>query len=339
MPKIYRRNCNTCGNYYEKANKKFCSFKCRILEFTDDVRKKMSASHKGKAPYIMTENIKNNISKNHADVSGKNNPNWKGGVSFLPYAPEFNSTFKNKIREKYNNICVLCGIKKHDNEKEFMPHHIDYNKQNTNEDNFVLLCKSCNTIVNFNRDFWKDYFENIEEYKDVIPPEVIKMKYMKRAFRPYVLILYEMIFESRPTNILEIGIGTQQQSTRTILAAMQKNNYGTLTSIDLGKNEYKINELYKKHWNLIVGNSHDNATLNKVNNKVYDLLLIDGDHSKEGCKMDYEMYSPLVKDGGFILLHDIINKNETMKEFWDELDVRGKISLNYGFAGLGIIQK
>jgi cephalosporin hydroxylase len=37
-----------------------------------------------------------------------------------------------------------------------------------------------------------------------------------------------------------------------------------------------------------------------------DLLFIDGDHSYEGVKADFVNYSPLVRPGGLIVLHDII---------------------------------
>ena len=40
-------------------------------------------------------------------------------------------------------------------------------------------------------------------------------------------------------------------------------------------------------------------------NKV-DFLFIDANHSYEGVKKDFEMYSPLVRKGGIIAFHDII---------------------------------
>ncbi len=36
-----------------------------------------------------------------------------------------------------------------------------------------------------------------------------------------------------------------------------------------------------------------------------DLLFIDGDHSIEGCKSDFELYAPRVAVGGYIIFHDI----------------------------------
>jgi hypothetical protein len=53
------------------------------------------------------------------------------------------------------------------------------------------------------------------------------------------------------------------------------------------------------------------------------LLFIDGDHSYEGVKKDFKMYSPLVKLDVLICLHDIIpgeyNKVGGVPEFWKEI--------------------
>lgn len=63
------------------------------------------------------------------------------------------------------------------------------------------------------------------------------------------------------------------------------------------------------NFNYISGNSHSEKTFNKVvnilNNDKLDLLFIDGDHSYEGVKKDFELYSSLVRSGGFIVFHDI----------------------------------
>ena len=37
-----------------------------------------------------------------------------------------------------------------------------------------------------------------------------------------------------------------------------------------------------------------------------DLLFIDGDHSYDGVKADFNNYSPLVREGGFTVFHDIV---------------------------------
>ena len=60
--------------------------------------------------------------------------------------------------------------------------------------------------------------------------------------------------------------------------------------------------------NFLIADSHDQSTLEAVSvylgGEKVDFLFIDGDHSYEGVKQDYEMYSPLVRKGGIIAFHD-----------------------------------
>lgn len=61
---------------------------------------------------------------------------------------------------------------------------------------------------------------------------------------------------------------------------------------------------------LIRADSHDIRTLDVVKRILgghkLDFLFIDGDHTYEGVKKDFEMYSPLVRKGGLIAFHDIV---------------------------------
>ena len=74
-------------------------------------------------------------------------------------------------------------------------------------------------------------------------------------------------------------------------------------------------------------NSHLPETLQAVTEALGDqeltFLFIDGDHSYEGIKQDFEMYAPLVKDGGLIAFHDILespaNPEFGVPQFWNEI--------------------
>jgi len=60
---------------------------------------------------------------------------------------------------------------------------------------------------------------------------------------------------------------------------------------------------------LLRGNSHDRRVRDRCAEAVggpIDLVFIDGDHSYEGCRADVEMYGPLVRPGGLVVLHDIL---------------------------------
>ena len=53
-----------------------------------------------------------------------------------------------------------------------------------------------------------------------------------------------------------------------------------------------------------------------------DFLLIDADHTYEGVKRDWELYSSIVDDGGMIVIHDIntgdFREEWGVEEFWKE---------------------
>jgi cephalosporin hydroxylase len=53
-----------------------------------------------------------------------------------------------------------------------------------------------------------------------------------------------------------------------------------------------------------------------------DVLHIDGDHSYDGVRADYEMYSPVVRPGGLVLFHDVLNvwdQRVDVPRFWADL--------------------
>lgn len=88
---------------------------------------------------------------------GEKHPCWLGGISFEPYGIEFNKELKAFIRERDNYCCQECGIK--ENGKAHDCHHIDYNKKNNEDWNFVTLCDSCHPKTNVNREYWENYFK------------------------------------------------------------------------------------------------------------------------------------------------------------------------------------
>jgi cephalosporin hydroxylase len=76
--------------------------------------------------------------------------------------------------------------------------------------------------------------------------------------------------------------------------------------------------------------SHSPGTLaaarEALGGRPVDLLFIDGDHTYEGVRADFEMYSPLVRPGGLIVFHDIVvsppHPDCRVYEFWREVKTR-----------------
>lgn len=92
---------------------------------------------------------------------GSEHPNWKGGIAYLPYAPEFNNKLKEYIRERDGYICQECGVSQSECIYPLSPHHIDYDKMNCDEMNLISLCQSCHSKTNYNRGYWQNHFEGM----------------------------------------------------------------------------------------------------------------------------------------------------------------------------------
>jgi predicted O-methyltransferase YrrM len=78
--------------------------------------------------------------------------------------------------------------------------------------------------------------------------------------------------------------------------------------------------------------SHIPETKNRVveilDGRKIDLLFLDGDHRYRGVKKDFQLYSPLVKQNGLIVFHDILRHPKVpeckVDKFWNEIKSRHK---------------
>ena len=98
----------------------------------------------------------------------ENNPNWQDGIGKLPYSFEFSEALKEEIRKRDNHKCQLCKVYQKDYYRKLDVHHIDYDKQNCNEENLISLCNKCNIKVNYNRDYYYAYFMYITNADNII---------------------------------------------------------------------------------------------------------------------------------------------------------------------------
>jgi len=116
---------------------------------TEEQRRKLRGHHH-------TEEAKRRIRE---AKKGEKNPNWAGGISFEPYCPKFSDTLKEEIRDKFGRKCFICPKTEEEEGRKLSVHHVDYNKeQGCNGVHWLLvpLCRSCNSKLNFNRDYWQD---------------------------------------------------------------------------------------------------------------------------------------------------------------------------------------
>jgi cephalosporin hydroxylase len=145
----------------------------------------------------------------------------------------------------------------------------------------------------------------------------------------------KLLSQHPPVTILEVG--TEKGGTFFLLARVAAPN-ALLLSLDLPAGDgnsyppwreplYRGFAREEQHIELVRKDSHDPRTVERVKDllagRPLDLLFIDGDHSYDGVKKDYEMYSPLVARGGAIAFHDIVDGEEAnvggVPRLWREL--------------------
>ncbi len=132
-----------------------------------------------------------------------------------------------------------------------------------------------------------------------------------------------------------IEIGTFTGGTALMWAQLIESN-GVVFCLDQkfdwgGPQAYK-NTPYEKYIIEMQGDTHSPEYIKIVKEKtgLVDFLFIDGDHSYQGVKQDFFNYLPLVKKGGYVAFHDIIDseyhrsKGCFVSPFWQEIKHRYK---------------
>lgn len=160
-----RKNCwniYICGhNVRDLKTRRKISKTLTGRKHTDETKRKISKSQKGKK---LSKEHKKKISDAHKGMgepyAGERNHKWRGGVSYKSYPLEYLKS-REKIRERDNHTCQLCGKTKQPNGYKLDVHHIDYNKRNSNPKNLITLCSSCNKEVDINdeKEAWTWVFQ------------------------------------------------------------------------------------------------------------------------------------------------------------------------------------
>lgn len=177
------------------------------------------------------------------------------------------------------------------------------------------------------------------------------------------------IAEPKPKTILEIG--TSNGGSLFLFSRIAAPD-ALIVSVDLPNGEfgggyppwrarfYRSFATDRQQIRLLRADSHDPATLEAaraaLEGRPIDVLFIDGDHTYEGVKRDFEMYGPLVR-GGVIAFHDIVPATDAgprsrngevlrggdVPRFWSELRERHNVvefveDWRSGRFGIGMIR-
>ena len=135
-----------------------------------------------------------------------------------------------------------------------------------------------------------------------------------------IIGLLEYLKKNTPEIIVEIGT---KDGGNSFLFLKTLKEIDTYIGIDLMvKNYDKLKYLVENGSKIFSINSNSRfpeviyIIKKLLKGRSIDFLFIDGDHSYEGVKADFEIYSPLVKEGGLIVFHDIIQDKKSNNDNW-----------------------
>lgn len=185
--------------------------------------------------------------------------------------------------------------------------------------------------------------------QELIKPQQIRSELLRFA---------EIVDQQRPRGVMEIG--TFRGGTLCILSRLAAAD-ATIVSVDLPGGEFgggykwilspllRSFAMMQQKVHLIRGDSHSSSIFEKARSKAgaVDLLFIDGDHSYEGVRKDFETYQPLVRrGGGIIAFHDIAEHPPEVgchvSELWNEVKSQYRHeeiieNRQQGWAGIGVL--
>jgi len=207
-----------------------------------------------------------------------------------------------------------------------------------------------------NQDFW----QIAHQFSYGLPLRGLNLNIRPAQISQEILDLMAAVKNLNPLTILEIGTATG--GTLYLWTKIAPVN-ATIISLDMPEGPFgggylsarqKLMESFPKtnqNLHLIKADSHAADTKEKIikllAGRKLDFLFIDGDHSYLGVKADWEDYSPLVRAGGLIALHDIVHNSSEpdsqVDKLWEELkkdfNCQTLVSdKNQGWAGIGIIK-
>lgn len=127
MGRVYRKECQYCGSNYKGLGAFFCSQKCsNTARVNDEFRKKLSEAQKkrwtperrkwrselNKARGIRPPGFEKGHKLGFVG-KGKDNPNWKGGITPIHISIRASKEYKlwrKEVYERDGYKCIKCGV-------------------------------------------------------------------------------------------------------------------------------------------------------------------------------------------------------------------------------------
>jgi len=164
---------------------------------------------------------------------------------------------------------------------------------------------------------------------------------------------YDLVANIKPKEIVELGthngtslfsfcqaVKNEALDTRiTAVDTWKGDQHAGFYGDEIFKEVNEIKESFYLNLNINLMRMTFDEAVDKFENKSINVLHIDGLHTYEAVRHDFETWIPKVKDDGIILLHDIKvgESNFGVYKLWNELKERYSTIEFYQSFGLGVL--
>lgn len=175
------------------------------------------------------------------------------------------------------------------------------------------------------------------------------------AWLGHIPFLYWLIGTLKPNNYVELGVHNGASFFSAIEAAMEAKSSLNAHALDAwegdehagfyGGTVYENFCAYldkKSYPDVQIHKAYFNETLSKFEDESIDVLHVDGLHTYEAVRDDYDTWAPKVRPGGVILFHDIAEVKEGFGvwQLWDEIKAQTTQTYEFDHShGLGVLIK
>lgn len=252
-----------------------------------------------------------------------------------------------------DNVTYLNWTKKYTNSDKLINTELLHENSHHIKDYEYCIIELSNSLLNLNNKPKKH--KDAKSLVDYCLNNDLMNKCIFMQVYEEILTLSYWLEGFKPKNILEIG------TMGSSFWLMSKLSTGKKVSIDIEPRDSILHHfMYGEDWKHFVGNSQTTEMFESVKDfcPKFDFIFIDGDHTYDGVKKDFEMYKNLLSPRGVIGFHDI-DPNHIFADsyagqvykFWQDLNEGTKINLvctkssgnvklngqhSQGFGGIGL---
>jgi len=185
------------------------------------------------------------------------------------------------------------------------------------------------------------FFKKLENKKYPSPEKPYPLDYSINAdSRRFLYILCRIL---KPKNIVETGVA-YGLSSMYILKALQKNQVGTLHSIDSVFRPWQRKEMIgaiipddlKSRWNFVFGKSNEKLEQIYEKTENVDIFIHDSLHTYKNMIFEFEFAEKNMRKNGIILSDDVLD-NDAFYDFTNKKELENYLIKVKGNLGLGVI--